>query len=57
MTHRHSIENAYEAHDHDMFKRELAKLLADKERLDYLESIRARLLERVSGSAIKQWDA
>lgn len=43
MTHRTSIENAYYGHDHDMFHSELRKLLADKERLDYLEGIRARM--------------
>lgn len=46
MTARTTIENAYYGHDHDLFHAELKKLLADKERLDYMERIRLKSVER-----------
>lgn len=53
MTHRTTIENAYYSHDHDLFHAELQKLLEDKARLDYLETMRLRM-QRRGGVA---WDA
>lgn len=46
MTHRTTIENAFYVHDHDLFHAELKKLLADKERLDFLESKRQKAIEK-----------
>jgi hypothetical protein len=55
MTQRTSIENAYYDHDHDLFVSELAKLLNDKARLDYLESQRLKAQKRGGGPF--GWDA